>query len=991
MYFRTVLILATVACLRADPVQLQSSTLQVAVSANMATLQLNTRPTLAVGYYAVVGGEFTLIRAFNGAQLTVSRAQAGTVGMAHAIGTVAWIAPSGATISADPVGACLRSTMPYAPVLSYATGSAWDCIGSVWTVVTPGFYDSGLPGYRNIRGTAAVRATTACDIGDKYFTTDSVAGENLYGCTATNTWTLLSGGSSGNVITIPGVWNNTAWTLGQTVTVNGGSSQTIIQAQQGAGQYTTDGVGVGMIIPSTSTNWEGGGISGALVNRSVVTNGVAVRGYAIGGAAGTGTPDAQRVRVWSRNGLCSDGGFANVYCLNEDDFNVTVSGTKVIAESIGGASTASPSAGSAGYVCNTLGVGIKWPLCYASLDGVSDYSISIGKKLASGTSESQFFTTYSERSGGIQGQGFLYMDNFNSIVLHGGDIGGGKDAKLTNDGYFIPNADLDGQLGTASFRWNIGFIDSLRGRGALLTAVAAPSTPASGIGAVYVDSTSKNLAVKDDAGVVKHGIQDATCTGQFISAISAAGVSTCTTASTTLGNEVTKVNGTTITVSASDAQGFANGTGPTSTTTLATFTIDTRVITAIADLGGSPKQTRITFGTAWPTTTLAIAEVLGIGSAAGTGCTGLNNLFTVQDRSDTTHADIIYDSTGCTYTGSSATAGQNAAATGYVYFAGDDAATVQVQVPSGSGLILTSTGGPTTINQTLSPTYGGVPFGAVGITAGAFSGTAINARTAMRTSPVFAGNSGISVIQGITGTTVSTTADVMSKSGTNTITGSITADNASAIRPIKQVSADPGTCTVGEAILNTTSHVAKDCTQTNTLTARGGSSGTSVHHITGMAGGAVAGPGTGVSGVFYCGAGCTIDPNAVAGTIQYADSVSDLDGYLDVVLPSTFAGTVDLVIWFYNNASAGTNIDLSSATGCYAVGDTLNGAPSFNADTSVTVASGASGAAVKATFANIATTNCAAGELMKVRLRREGGDAFTGFVDVSAVDFSLTY
>lgn len=768
MYFRTVLILATVACLRADPVQLQSSTLQVAVSANMATLQLNTRPTLAVGYYAVVGGEFTLIRAFNGAQLTVSRAQAGTVGMAHAIGTVAWIAPSGATISADPVGACLRSTMPYAPVLSYATGSAWDCIGSVWTVVTPGFYDSGLPGYRNIRGTAAVRATTACDIGDKYFTTDSVAGQNLYGCTATNTWTLLSGGGSS------------------------------------AFSSLTSGTNTGAAM--------------------VIGSGASL------GVTGTGTNTATALTV---------------------------------------AATAA------------------------------------GRVIA--------------------------------------------------------------------------------------TAVVAPSTPSAGTGAIYVDSTSKNLAVKDDAGVVKHGIQDATCTGQFISAISAAGVSTCTTASTTLGNEVTRVNGTTITVSASDAQGFAVGTGPTSSTTLATFTIDTRVITAIADLGGSPKQTRITFGTAWPTTTLAIAEVLGIGSAAGTGCTGLNNLFTVQDRSDTTHADIIYDSTGCTYTASSATAGQNAAATGYVYFAGDDAATVQVQVPSGSGLILTSTGGPTTINQTLSPTYGGVPFGAVGITAGAFSGTAINARTAMRTSPVFAGNSGISVIQGITGTTVSTTADVMSKSGTNTITGSITADNASAIRPIKQVSADPGTCTVGEAILNTTSHVAKDCTQTNTLTARGGSSGTSVHHITGMAGGAVAGPGTGVSGVFYCGTGCTIDPNAVAGTIQYADSVSDLDGYLDVVLPSTFAGTVDLVIWFYNNASAGTNIDLSSATGCYAVGDTLNGAPSFNADTSVTVASGASGAAVKATFANIATTNCAAGELMKVRLRREGGDAFTGFVDVSAVDFSLTY
>ena len=62
-----------------------------------------------------------------------------------------------------------------------------------------------------------------------------------------------------------------------------------------------------------------------------------------------------------------------------------------------------------------------------------------------------------------------------------------------------------------------------------LTAIVAPATPAAGIGSVYVDSTSKNLAVKDDAGVVKHGVQTATCTNQFASAISDAGAVTCAT------------------------------------------------------------------------------------------------------------------------------------------------------------------------------------------------------------------------------------------------------------------------------------------------------------------------------------------------------------------------------------------------------------------------------------------------------------------------------
>jgi hypothetical protein len=57
------------------------------------------------------------------------------------------------------------------------------------------------------------------------------------------------------------------------------------------------------------------------------------------------------------------------------------------------------------------------------------------------------------------------------------------------------------------------------------TAIAAPGTPAAGIGRIYVDSTSKNIAVKDDAGVVKHGVQtDTGASNNFLTAISDAGV-----------------------------------------------------------------------------------------------------------------------------------------------------------------------------------------------------------------------------------------------------------------------------------------------------------------------------------------------------------------------------------------------------------------------------------------------------------------------------------
>ncbi len=87
----------------------------------------------------------------------------------------------------------------------------------------------------------------------------------------------------------------------------------------------------------------------------------------------------------------------------------------------------------------------------------------------------------------------------------------------------ITNADLTGDVTTAgtvaATLANIPNDVPMAGD-LLATAIAAPSTPASGKGRVYVDSTSKNLAVKDDAGVVKHGVRTlASSAGLFVNAI----------------------------------------------------------------------------------------------------------------------------------------------------------------------------------------------------------------------------------------------------------------------------------------------------------------------------------------------------------------------------------------------------------------------------------------------------------------------------------------
>ena len=109
----------------------------------------------------------------------------------------------------------------------------------------------------------------------------------------------------------------------------------------------------------------------------------------------------------------------------------------------------------------------------------------------------------------------------------------------------------------------------------LATAITAPGTPAAGRGSVYVDSTSKNIAVKDDTGTVKHGVQTAACTNQAASAVSDAGAVTCATITSSYVNNTIALTGTDINTSsqvtathlASALSVNQGGSGTTSTLT----------------------------------------------------------------------------------------------------------------------------------------------------------------------------------------------------------------------------------------------------------------------------------------------------------------------------------------------------------------------------------------------------------------------------------------
>lgn len=103
----------------------------------------------------------------------------------------------------------------------------------------------------------------------------------------------------------------------------------------------------------------------------------------------------------------------------------------------------------------------------------------------------------------------------------GGSGGGSGITQLTGDVLAGP-----GSGSVASTLVNIPTSTIMAGS-LLDTAISAPSTPASGKGQIYEDATSKNLAIKNDAGTINHGIQTRTTTAsQWIRSIADDGSST---------------------------------------------------------------------------------------------------------------------------------------------------------------------------------------------------------------------------------------------------------------------------------------------------------------------------------------------------------------------------------------------------------------------------------------------------------------------------------
>jgi hypothetical protein len=251
--------------------------------------------------------------------------------------------------------------------------------------------------------------------------------------------------------------------------------------------------------------------------------------------------------------------------------------------------------GNAGADLKTLGaLGTTATVLHGNAAGAPAFSAVVSADLNMTTTSctNQFVTAISAGGVGTCSSATLASAQFanqgtTTTVLHGNAAGN------PSFGAVALGTDVSGTLAAAQFPTLVGDVTT---PGASLTttlanlpthvpmagdviatAIAAPGTPAAGKGSIYVDSTTKNLAVKDDAGVVKHGVQALTCGGSdFVKSISAAGVVGCgtpagsgtvtTTGSPATGN-LTKFSGAT-SITNGDLSGDVTTSG-TLTTTLA--------------------------------------------------------------------------------------------------------------------------------------------------------------------------------------------------------------------------------------------------------------------------------------------------------------------------------------------------------------------------------------------------------------------------------------
>lgn len=139
-------------------------------------------------------------------------------------------------------------------------------------------------------------------------------------------------------------------------------------------------------------------------------------------------------------------------------------------------------------------------------------------------------------------------------------------------------------------------------------------------------------------------------------------------------------------------------------------------------------------------------------------------------------------------------------------------------------------------------------------------------------------------------------------------------------------------------------------------------------------------------------ANCVTGTNIQKGVLTYADTSGGFSAQNGFLLPTDFAGTVDAnIIW--RTAATSGNAKFSLSTICTAVNATETDDPAFNtASTVITAAPGTTLRLQTSPITTVTITGCSSGELLHLRLFRDGNDGsdtLSASLDVIGVEITI--